>query len=140
MNRNSIFRHLGLERRSSRAGLLFPANLFSVGALVGFGAGWLLAPRSGAETRQTVRRTARDALDGLGKLAIRVGTELGNAAVAIGPSEGVATQRALEANTGRDLDELSRAELYALARHVDLEGRSGMNKDELRRALRAAGA
>ncbi len=73
-------------------------------------------------------------------LAIRVGTGLGKAAVAVGPSEREPDQPALHADTARDLDAMSRAELYALARHVDLAGRSGLNKDELRQALGALGA
>lgn len=39
-------------------------------------------------------------------------------------------------NPNRSLDERSRDELYNLAKDMDLEGRSKMNKDELVRAIR----
>jgi hypothetical protein len=39
-------------------------------------------------------------------------------------------------NPNRPLDERSRDELYNLAKDMDLEGRSKMNKDELVRAIR----
>jgi hypothetical protein len=39
-------------------------------------------------------------------------------------------------NPNRSLDERSRDELYNMAKDMDLEGRSKMNKDELVRAIR----
>ena len=41
--------------------------------------------------------------------------------------------------TGHDLGEMTREELYKMAKDADIPGRSAMNKDQLSQALRTNG-
>lgn len=101
---NRFLNSVGLERRRSAVDFLWPAaGLVATGILVGAGLGLMFAPRPGAEIREGIRRRVGNALPGRGSSLSR-------------------TKR---------LEDMTREELYELAREQDIEGRSSMSRREL---------
>lgn len=64
VSRDELIQQLGLDRQYSGMDLMLPAlGIFGAGVLVGAGLGLLLAPKSGQELRQDIRRGAHQLQD-----------------------------------------------------------------------------
>jgi gas vesicle protein len=99
-----ILHSVGLEREHTTLDYMWPAvGLVASGLVVGAGLALIFGPRRGVELRAGIRH--------------RVGAML----------PGHASSSADE----KPLEDMSRDELYALARQQDIEGRSSMSKREL---------
>jgi len=100
-----ILDRVGLQRRQGAAYHLWPAlGVLGTGVLIGAGLGLMFAPKPGGELRRNLRRQAERFVPA--RLMPRTGN-------------------------GHAYDEMSREELYELAREREIEGRSHMSKAEL---------
>jgi hypothetical protein len=101
---NRVLHSVGLERRHTAIDYVLPAvGLVATGMLLGTGLGMIFAPKRGAELREGLRRRVSN---GLPKRLSRIAN-------------------------GKPLENMSRGELYELAREQEVEGRSNMSKQEL---------
>jgi hypothetical protein len=115
MTTDDVLARLGLQTRTSTADYLLPAlGVFGAGMMLGAGLGLLFAPRPGSEMRAEIGRQAGR----LGKPIRRVMDRLGH------NGEG-----------GEDFEQMSRDELYELARERGVEGRGRMSRQELIEAV-----
>lgn len=111
MNSEDMLARLGLQTRTTSVDFLLPAlGIFGVGILVGAGVALTLAPKSGSEFRHDLRESAS-------KLRERVRRNR---------------------DTLKDLESMSRDEVYAQAQEMEIDGRAEMTKEELAKAVRTA--
>ncbi len=111
MTSDDMLARLGLQSRTSSTDYLLPAlGIFGVGILVGAGVALTLAPKSGSEFRHDLRGTAA-------RLRARVSRNR---------------------DTLKDLEAMTRDELYAQAQEMEIDGRGSMTKEELAEAVRTA--
>ncbi len=111
MTSDDVLARLGLQTRTTTVDLLLPAlGIFGVGVLVGAGVALTLAPKPGNEFRHDLRESAARLRDRVRR----------------------------NKDTLKDLESMSRDELYAQAQEMEIDGRSEMSKDELAKAVRTA--
>ncbi len=111
MNSDDMLARLGLQTRTTSVDFLLPAlGIFGVGILVGAGVALTLAPKSGSEFRHDLRERAS-------KLRERVRRNR---------------------DTLKDLESMSRDDVYAQAQEMEIDGRAEMTKEELANAVRTA--
>ena len=104
MTTDDVLARLGLQTRMTTTDFIMPAlGLFGAGLIVGAGLGLLFAPRPGHEMRAEIGRRA-----GNMRSPVRRG----------------------KAGTG-SLEQMSREELYEIAKEHEIEGRGSMSRDEL---------
>jgi hypothetical protein len=104
MTTDDVLARMGLQTRMTTTDFLMPAlGLFGAGLVVGAGLGLLFAPRPGHEMRAEIGRRAGN---------IRIPFRRGK---------------------GRpgSLDEMTREQLYEIAKEHEVEGRGSMSRDEL---------
>ncbi len=111
MTSDDMLARLGLQARTTSTDYLLPAlGIFGVGILVGAGVALTLAPKSGTEFRHDLRESAA-------RLRERVRRNR---------------------DTLKDLESMSRDEIYAQAQEMEIDGRGDMTKEELAKAVRTA--
>lgn len=104
MTTDDVLARLGLQTRMTTTDFLMPAlGLFGAGLIVGAGLGLLFAPRPGHEMRAEIGRRA-----GTMRMPFRRGK-----------------------SRGGSLEQMSREELYEIAKEHEIEGRGSMSRDEL---------
>jgi gas vesicle protein len=105
MTTDDVLARLGLHTRMKTTDYMLPAlGLFGAGLVVGAGLGLLFAPRPGHEMRAEIGRRA-------GNMRMRMPFRRGKGSGA--------------------LEQMTREELYEIAKEHEIEGRGSMSRDEL---------
>lgn len=93
---DDVLAALGLERRRSGLDIVLPAaGMFIAGVMVGASAAFLLAPKSGRETRRELKGRATD-------LSRRISSTAGNLAHDVFGKEDTGSRKVPEISTGTD--------------------------------------
>jgi len=117
MTTDDVLARLGLQTRRTTTDFLLPAlGVFGAGMMLGAGLGLLFAPRTGSEIRAEI-----------GRQAGRFGKPLRRVMERVTHSNG--------GEGGDDFEQMSRDELYELAREQGVEGRGRMTRQELIEAV-----
>lgn len=104
MTTDDVLARLGLQTRMTTTDYIIPAlGLFGAGLVVGAGIGLLFAPRPGHEMRAEIGRRA-----GNMRMPFRRGRMRGGS-----------------------LEQMSREQLYEIAKEHEIEGRGSMSREEL---------
>lgn len=121
---DDVLAKLGLQARMTPRDYIFPAlGIFGLGLVVGAGVTVMLSPQVRQRVRQRFERGTFKVKQAVGSEGSGMGSRMGSRS---SPSQGLES---------RDLEDLSRDELYERAQSMNIETHANMSKSDLIHAI-----